>query len=119
MYLGVNHKFLSRSKHAGELVQSVLQAYGHQQYYTRDDLKLTGKRGASPTDAFIDVYKKYDPESFLNFIMNNSGNIEIIFKELARLKFISTNQLHSFCGTLKALNMIYFRLMLTWLTLSS
>ncbi len=89
MYLGVNHKFLSRSKHAGELVQSVLQAYGHQQYYTCDDLKLTGKRGASRTDAFIDVYKKYDPESFLNFIMNNSGNIEIIFKELTRLKFIS------------------------------
>lgn len=89
MYLGVNHEFLSKSKHAGELVQSVLQAYGHQQYHTREDLKLAGKSGASRTDAFIDVYKKYDPDSFLNFIISHKKNIETIFKELNTLKFIS------------------------------
>ncbi|MGB9837621.1 hypothetical protein [Methanothermobacter sp.] len=89
MYLGVNHEFLSKSEHASELVQSVLQAYGHQQYHTREDLELAGKRGASRTDAFIDVYKKYDPDSFLNFIISHKNNIEAIFKELNTLKFIS------------------------------
>lgn len=89
MYLGVNSEFLAKSKHAPELVQAVLQAYGHQQYHTRQDLSLAGKRGASRTDAFIDVYKKYTPESFLNFILTNSRNVEKIFEELIKLKFIS------------------------------
>lgn len=89
MYLGVNPEFLSKSKHAAELVQSVLQAYGHQQYHTHHDLTLAGKRGASRTDAFIDVYKTYTPESFLNFILSNGRNVEKIFEELIKLKFVS------------------------------
>ena len=89
MYMNVNPNFISESPFASELVQSMFKAYGHQNYHTKAEMKIRGKGWASRTDAFIDVYKKYSPDEFKDFISNNSQDIGIIFNELIKLKFIS------------------------------
>lgn len=89
MFKNMNPEFLSKSPYATEFVQVMLQAYGHQNYHSKEDLKFRGRRGASRTEAFIQVYKKYSPDDFLEFILRNSHNLELIFKELIKLNFIS------------------------------
>ena len=89
MYKNVNPEFLSESPYASELVQSMFKAYGHQNYHTKADFEVREKGGASRTDAFIQAYKNYTPEDFQNFIIENSQNIELIFEELIKLKYIS------------------------------
>ena len=89
MYKNVNPDFLSESPYASELVQSMFKAYGHQNYHTKADFEVRGKGGASRTDAFIQAYKNYTPEDFQNLIIENSQNIELIFEELLKLKYIS------------------------------
>lgn len=89
MYKNVNPDFLSESPYASEFVQSMFKAYGHQNYHTKFDFKVRGKGGASRTDAFIQAYKNNTPEDFQNLIVDNSQNIELIFEELIKLKYIS------------------------------
>lgn len=89
MCKGMNPDFLAKSPHATEFVQSMFMAYGHQNYHTRSDFEFRGRGGASRTDSFIDAYKKHSPEEFLEFIKENSDNIEFIFEKLIKLKFIS------------------------------
>ena len=89
MYKNVNPDFLSESPYAGELVQSMFKAYGHQNYHTKADFEVRGKGGASRTDAFIEAYKNYIPEDFPKLVVENSHNIELIFEELKKLKYIS------------------------------
>lgn len=89
MYKNINPDFLSESPYSNELVQSMFKAYGHQNYHTKQDFEFIGKGGASRTDAFIKAYKTYTPEDFLSLIFENSQNIELIFQELLKLKFIS------------------------------
>ena len=73
----------------GEFVQSMFKAYGHQNYHTKADFVFMEKGGASRTDAFIEAYKSHTPEEFLSFVIKNSHNIELIFEELKKLKYIS------------------------------
>ena len=89
MYKNVNPEFLSESPYSNELVQSMFKAYGHQNYHTKADFEVREKGGASRTDAFIQAYKSYTPEDFQTFIVENSQNIELIFEELKKLKYIS------------------------------
>lgn len=89
MFKNMNPEFLSESPYATEFVQSIFQAYGHQNYHSKEDFKFRSRIGASRTDALIQAYKEYSPKDFLELIINNSNNIETIFKELLKLKFIS------------------------------
>ena len=89
MYKDVNPEFLSESTYASEYVQSMFKAYGHQNYHTKTDFEIRGRGGASRTDAFIQAYKEYSPDQFLSLITENSHNIETIFNELLKLKYIS------------------------------
>lgn len=89
MYMDMNRDFISESSFATEFVQSMFKAYGHQNYHSKADMKVRGKVGASRTDAFIEVYKKYSPEDFRDLVVNNSHDIGYIFNELIKLKFIS------------------------------
>ena len=90
MFKNMNPDFLAKSPYASDFVQSMFKAYGHQNYHTKDDFRIRGGRsGASRTDAFIELYNEYTPEEFLSFVLENSHDIESIFKELVKLKFIS------------------------------
>lgn len=103
MFKDVNPEFLSKSPYATELVQSMFQAYGHQNYHTKTDFEFRGRGGASRTDAFVDAYKKYTPEYFLELVSNNSQNINFIFEELIKLKFISLKSASFFLRDIEGL----------------
>ncbi|PAV05461.1 hypothetical protein [Methanobacterium bryantii] len=89
MYKDINPDFLAKSPYATEFVQSMFKAYGHQNYHSKTDFEIRGKGGASRTDAFVQAYNEYSPDEFLDFIKHNSSDIESIFKELVKLKYIS------------------------------
>ena len=89
MFKNLNPEFLSESLYATEFVQAMFQAYGHQNYHSKEDFRFRSRSGASRTDAFVQAYKEYSPEDFLELILKNSDNIETIFKELIKLNFIS------------------------------
>ncbi len=89
MFKNMNPEFLSESLYATEFVQAMFQAYGHQNYHSKEDFRFRSRSGASRTDAFVQAYKEYSPEDFLELILKNSDNIETIFKELIKLNFIS------------------------------
>lgn len=89
MSMNMNPNFLAKSHYASDFVQSMLKAYGHQNYHTKEDFKIREKSGASRTDAFLQLYQEYTPEEFHEFILENSNVIETIFKELIKLKYIS------------------------------
>lgn len=89
MAMNMNPDFLAKSPYASDFVQSMFKAYGHQNYHTKDDFSIRERSGASRTDAFIELYNAYNPEEFLGFVLENSHDIDTIFKELVKLKFIS------------------------------
>ena len=53
LYYGMNQNFLTKSTYASEFISSIFQAFGHQQYHTKKQIKLIDKKLASRTDAFL------------------------------------------------------------------
>ncbi len=89
LYYGMNYEFLIKSEYAHEFVSTILQAYGHQQYHTKEQIKLTGKSFSSRTDAFIECFRKRSPDEFLEFLIKNKDNLMELFNELTEYPFIS------------------------------
>lgn len=89
LYYGMNLTFLCESSYASEFVSSIFQAYGHQQYHTKEDLKIQGKSGASRTDAFLECYRKRNPSEFLDLVVDNREHLLKLFKILTKYSFVS------------------------------
>ena len=73
LYYGMDQMFLQNSIHAQEFVSAIFQAYGHQQYHTKEQIALQSKPAASRTDAFIEAYKKRDADEFLSTLIDYKG----------------------------------------------
>ena len=89
LYYGMDQRFLQNSPIAQEFVSAIFQAYGHQQYHTKEQIALLSKGVASRTDAFIEAYKKRDAEEFLKTLIDNTGDLLELFNILTKYKFVS------------------------------
>mgnify|MGYP006279165855 CR=1 FL=1 len=89
LYYGMNSQFLLESPLATEFISSCLQAFGHQQYHTKEELDLQDKSLGSRTDALLNCYRKRSPEAFFNLIINNKDNLLELYKQLTDYYFVS------------------------------
>ena len=89
LYYGMNREFICESPYAPLVISSIFQAYGHQQYHTKEDLKIQKKSGASRTDAFLQCYRERSSLEFLNLILEERDNLLNLFKILTKYSFIS------------------------------
>ncbi len=89
LYYGMNGEFICESPYAPLFISSIFQAYGHQQYHTKEDLKIQKKSGASRTDAFLQCYRERSSLEFLNLILEERENLLNLFKILTKYSFIS------------------------------
>ena len=89
LYYNMDQMFLQNSPIAQEFVSAIFQAYGHQQYHTKEQIALISKRSASRTDAFIEAYKKRGAQEFLKTLIENKGDLINLFKILTTYKFVS------------------------------
>ncbi len=69
LYYGMNQDFLTDSTYASEFVSSIFQAFGHQQYHTKKQIKLQGKRMGSRTDAFLKCYRERNANEFRDLLV--------------------------------------------------
>ena len=89
MYYGMNHEFLLNSEFASQFISTMLQAYGHQQYHTKKELKLQDKNLGSRTEALLDCYNKITPLEFFKLIRDNQNDLLLLYRILKKYSFVS------------------------------
>lgn len=89
LYYGMNYDFLLNSEYASQFISSMFQAYGHQQYHIKEELKIQNKKIGSRTEALMGCYNKRTPAEFFRLIKDNQKDLLRLNNILKKYSFIS------------------------------
>ncbi|MBD3229236.1 MAG: hypothetical protein GF329_13720 [Candidatus Lokiarchaeota archaeon] len=89
LYYGINYNFVKHSKFASQYISTILQAYGHQQYHTKEERTLMHQSLGSRTDGILEAYRNRSPSEFLEIIIKKQKDLLGLFEILKEYYFIS------------------------------